>query len=38
MAKKNADNFLDYIPKHVEKYRWESDEEGNVKYYTKSLL
>ena len=30
MAKKNADNFLDYIPKHVEKYRWESDEEGNV--------
>ena len=28
--KKISDNYLDYIPKHNEKYAWEMDEQGIV--------
>ena len=30
MAKKNKDNFLDYIPKHNSLYEYHTNEKGNI--------
>ena len=33
MAKKNKENFLDYIPKHNSLYEYKKNEQGNVEIH-----
>lgn len=35
-SKTKKNNFLDYIPLHVETYRWDMDEEKNVTIYVEN--
>ncbi len=34
--KKQADNYLEYVPVHNEKYRWEQDEQGVVTIFVEN--
>lgn len=34
--KKKAANYLEYIPRHNEKYRWETDEDGAVTIFVEN--
>jgi len=33
---KTSDNYLDYIPQRVDKYRWEKDENNNITVFVEN--